>query len=178
MRAARIACGVAIIGLGLVPAGCGSAEAGSSSERPPSGAAQVGHPEDAPDADASSTTVAPPTRLDIEASEFGWNGLPDELPAGTYPMSFHNAGAEAHEISIFRNDDDIPLEDLFALGPDGLEDAVETVGFLIAGPGASADQEATVTLTPGEYDVVCFIPTPTDGQPHFQHGMHRTLVVR
>ena len=176
MRAARIICGLAALGLVLVPVGCAEDEAGSSD--PTTSAAAHDHSEDAADDGATNTTAAAPTRLDIEATEFEWSGLPDELPAGTYPMSFHNAGSEAHEISIFRNPDDIPLEDLFALGPNGMEGAVETVGFLIAGPGASADQEVTVTLTPGEYDVVCFIPTPTDGRSHFQHGMHRTLVVR
>lgn len=176
MRATRIICGLAALGLVLVPVGCADDEAGSSD--PTTSATVHDHAEGAADDGATTTTAPVPTRLDIEATEFEWSGLPDELPAGTYPTSFHNAGAEAHEISIFRNPDDIPLDDLFALGPDGMEDAVETVGFLIAAPGASADQEATVTLTPGEYEVVCFIPSPADGRSHFQHGMHRTLEVR
>ena len=83
-----------------------------------------------------------------------------------------------HEISIFRNPDHLSLAKLFELGPVGIKDAVEMAGTLISGPGAAADQELTVTLTPGEYDVVCFIPATSDGKPHFSHGMHRTLEVR
>jgi hypothetical protein len=32
-------------------------------------------------------------------------------------------------------------------------------------------------LEAGTYEVVCFIPAAEDGQPHFAHGMHRTLEV-
>ncbi|MDQ2677412.1 MAG: hypothetical protein M3Y51_01610 [Actinomycetota bacterium] len=179
MRAARVAGGLAVLGLALVPAaGCSSDDDGSSSQDSPAAIAHVGHPDEGVEDAAPPTSAAAPTRLDIEATEYEWSGLPDELPAGTYPMTFHNAGVEAHEISIFRNTDDRPLPELFELGPEGIKGAVEMVGTLIAGPGAPADGELTVTLTPGEYDVVCFIPAMADGLPHFEHGMHRTLVVR
>lgn len=51
------------------------------------------------------------------------------------------------------------------------------VGTLLSGPGTAADHELTVTLTPGEYQVVCFVPATSDGEAHFKHGMHRILTV-
>lgn len=35
----------------------------------------------------------------------------------------------------------------------------------------------TITLTPGVYEVVCFLPAASDGTAHFQPGMHLTLTV-
>lgn len=124
-----------------------------------------------------TTTLVRPERLDIVAVDFSWSGLPDVLPAGSYPMSFRNEGTEGHEISIFRNPDRLALEELAALGPVKIKDVVEPVGMLIAGPGNSAEP-ITVELTPGTYEVVCFIPSAAgDGTAHFDHGMHRTLTV-
>jgi hypothetical protein len=154
----------AMLALALVPAGCAEDRAGSS-------------------ANTTTTTAGPPVtpprpaRLDVVATEYEWSGLPEALPAGSYPLSFSNVGAEAHEISIFRNREDRPLEELFELGPEGIKGAVDMVGTLIAGPDAAAGQELTIALTPGEYDVVCFLPATSDRRPHFTHGMHRTLVV-
>lgn len=175
MRAATKACALLLSGLALVPAGCGDGTATSSSHATTT-SAPTRHATVDEVAATTSTTV--PTRLDIVATEYRWSGLPAELPAGTYPMSFRNDGDEAHEITIFRNPGHIPLEGLRELGPAGIGDAVDMVGNLISGPGTAAESEVVVTLTPGEYEVVCFIPATTDGMAHFEHGMHRKLVVR
>lgn len=138
-------------------------------------------------ASASPTTVASsstapeaarPARLDIVAKDFEWSGLPDVIAAGSYPMSFRNDGTEAHEISIFRNPDGVDVHEIAKAGPAGMKDLVEPAGMLIAPPGTSAPNELTLELTPGEYEVVCFIPNASgDGSAHFEHGMHRTLTV-
>ncbi len=169
MRAARSARWTAVVLVALVPIGC----AGNGV---PSSEATDDHVHHASTSAAPSTSSTP-TRLDIVATEYEWSGLPPELPAGSYPMSFRNEGTEPHEISIFRNPDNVGLEELFELGPQGIQGAVEMVGTLIAGPTSSASQELTITLTPGDYEVVCFLPARSDSKPHFTHGMHRTLVV-
>jgi len=181
MRSLQVACWLAVVGLALVPTGCADdagSSAGGTATTLASHAGHDGHDDRATSTVAPTTTLAPPTRLDIVAKEYEWSGLPDELPAGSYPMSFHNEGTEAHEISVFRNTENIPLEELFKLGPEGMKAKVEEAGMLISGPGTAADHEVTLELTPGEYEVVCFIPAASDTQPHFAHGMHRTLVVR
>jgi hypothetical protein len=35
----------------------------------------------------------------------------------------------------------------------------------------------TLTLTAGEYGLLCFIPDAKDGKPHFVHGMIKQFVV-
>lgn len=179
MRAAQVACWLAVVGLAILPTGCANEAAGSAD----SGGATttVTHSEHSgrpSTTEAPTTTAAAPTRLDIVATDYEWSGLPDELPAGTYPMSFMNNGAEAHEIAIFRNPSRLALEEIHQLGPVGMKESVEMVGMLISGAGTPAAEEITITLTPGEYEVVCFIPAASDMQPHFAHGMHRKLVVR
>jgi plastocyanin len=184
MRGLQAACWLAVVGLVLVPTGCAD-DAGSTSKGAATTVASSG-PTDhsghettvAPSTSAAPTTVPVPTRIDIVAKEYEWSGVPDELPAGSYPMSFRNEGVQAHEISIFRNPDRIDLHELVALGPEKMKDYVEEVGMLIAGAGTSAQNEITLELTPGEYEVVCFIPDDRDTKPHFDHGMHRKLVVR
>ena len=42
---------------------------------------------------------------------------------------------------------------------------------------ARPGEEIVVELEPGTYEVACFFPTPIDGRPHFEHGMHRTIEV-
>jgi hypothetical protein len=36
----------------------------------------------------------------------------------------------------------------------------------------------TVTLEPGEYALLCFVPDMTDGRPHFLHGMMQQVTVQ
>ena len=110
------------------------------------------------------------------ATDYEWSGLPDRLPAGTYPLTMRNDGPDVHEIQVFRNTDDLSLPDLFALGPVEMKARVELAGGAIVVPGATSE-ETTLQLEPGTYEVVCFVPAATDQRPHFGHGMHRTLVV-
>jgi hypothetical protein len=130
--------------------------------------------------DAPATTVAPPAGpmvVDVTARDFGFEGLPTELAAGSYEFHFRNTGAELHELVIFRNLEGLSLEELHALGPQGVVEKVELVGIVFADPGQPAPDVIVADLAPGEYEVVCFIPTPTDGQPHFAHGMHAVITV-
>lgn len=175
MRAATKACALILAGLTLVPLGCSDDGTTSSTHGTTT---TVGDHHSAVDEVASAPSTTVPTRLDVVATEYEWSGLPDEVPAGSYPMSFRNDGAEAHEVVIFRNPGRVPLEELRELGPVGIKDAVEVVGSLISGPGTPADSEITVTLTSGEYEVVCFVPATSDGRAHFEHGMHQELLVR
>ena len=34
-----------------------------------------------------------------------------------------------------------------------------------------------MTLEPGEWTLVCFLPAAFDEQPHFAHGMTKTITV-
>jgi uncharacterized cupredoxin-like copper-binding protein len=42
-------------------------------------------------------------------------------------------------------------------------------------PGASAD--FSVTLDPGDYALVCFVPDAGDGKAHIAHGMAQAVKI-
>jgi hypothetical protein len=173
MKRTSIVGALVVAGLALVPIGCGDGSSSTAAADRAAGAGRTDHV--AHDAATPATTA--PSRLDVVATEYEWHGLPDELPAGSYPVTFRDEGREAHEISIFRNRDRVPLDELLELGPVGIRDAVDMAGTLVAGAGSAAAEPMTITLTPGEYEVVCFLPAASDGKAHFHHGMHRTLTV-
>lgn len=43
-------------------------------------------------------------------------------------------------------------------------------------PGAAVVQHED--LTPGTYELLCFVPADTDGKPHFMHGMQKEIIVQ
>jgi uncharacterized cupredoxin-like copper-binding protein len=140
---------------------------------------------EAPTTDAPPTTETPATEapalggvIEVTARDFAFEGLPAELEAGTHKFHFANAGSEPHELLIFKNPEGLSLEEIMELGPEEGPKHVEVATMTFAEPGKSSDAPAVAELTPGEYAVVCFIPTPTDGKAHFQHGMHATFTVR
>jgi hypothetical protein len=40
------------------------------------------------------------------------------------------------------------------------------------------ENELALTLTPGHYVLLCFVPDAVDGKPHLAHGMVHDVVVR
>lgn len=124
---------------------------------------------------ASTTTV--PSELTVTAVDFGFEGLPAELPAGDYTIHFDNEGDELHELLVYRNPDGLTPEEIHELGPTGAPDRIEIIGILFAEPGQPAPNPMVTSLTPGDYEVICFIPTPIDSRPHFAHGMHTEFTV-
>lgn len=126
----------------------------------------------------TSTTVAPPHDgpIDVVAEDFRFVGLPERVTAGTHTVTFENRGEETHELFVFRNPKGLTLEEIAAIGPSVVNGDVELVTLKILAPGAPAES-VEVDLTPGEYFVACFIPTPTDDRAHFEHGMQATFTV-
>jgi hypothetical protein len=116
----------------------------------------------------------------VEATEYSFANLPDELPAGTTSFEFSNEGQEVHELILVRKNPGVTdsAEALLAL-PE--EEAMAKVTMLgspaFALPGDSAYK--VLDLEPGEYIAVCFIPMgmtsddgpPPEGPPHFTQGM-------
>ena len=113
----------------------------------------------------------------VTAREFEFQGVPEQVAAGTHTFTFTNEGAEPHELLVFRSTEGLSLDEIAALGPVDSRAHTEVAGMLVAAPGAAAESSMQVELTPGEWEVVCFIPTPTDGRAHSAHGMHTTITV-
>ena len=97
--------------------------------------------------------------LDVDASEYRFDGLPSELPAGPTIITLDNVGEEVHEIYIGRVKDDVTLtvEALAELPEDQLHGPMVTpTAFAFTVPGGTGDGAAD--LTPGRYIAACFLP--------------------
>jgi hypothetical protein len=96
--------------------------------------------------------------LNVAASEYAFDGVPAELPAGPTILTLENIGAEFHEILLLRINDDVtmPVEELLAL-PEEEQMAMTTfAGAAFAAPGSSSSGVAD--LTSGRYVAICTLP--------------------
>jgi hypothetical protein len=120
------------------------------------------------------------TTVDIVTEDYTFEGFPEELEAGPTSFELTNEGAEVHEIALVKRNDGVtdPVEDILALPEEEAFDKVTFVG--VAGPVPTGEEAYVFAdLTPGDYIVVCFLPTgmtsmdgpPPDGPPHAMNGM-------
>lgn len=149
----HIGTSLTIIGLGMALAATARAGAGASSGDP----------------------AGDPNVLTITAHDYGFEA-PATVRAGVTTIRLANEGGEFHHATLVRVEDgrtsadlagamkdiDLPAWATFAGGPNG------------AAPGGSS--EATLALKPGNYVIICVIPSP-DGTPHVMKGMMRDLKV-
>ena len=193
-RPRRNRAGLALASFGaavLLVASCGDAEPAATTAAP------------APTA-ATTTSPAPsaPAEVVVTAVDYGYEGLPTTVTAGTTIVLENSSGGELHEFVAIRLPDDETrsVEELIQLPPEefgAFFPFVETV--VIAPPGESGFAvEGTGTLTePGRYAIICAIPTGADpaeymaaaaeaeggppevagGPPHFVVGMWAEVVV-
>ncbi len=121
--------------------------------------------------------------IEVTALDYAFEGLPDEISAGTVLVKFVNDGAEVHELAMFtvNEGEERSLEELLALPEEEVETvATEVTGGAFALPGGTF--YTTFDLVEGRTAAVCFIPvgaTPDalesgeepEGAPHFTEGM-------
>lgn len=146
--------------------------------------------------------------VEVTAVDYGYEGLPTSVPAGTRFELMNDSKAEVHELVAIRLPDDElrPVEEIFQLPPEELDEllAAAPATALVAAPG----DKATAVLgdgtldEAGRYVFACFIPTGADpdevmaaieqfdpeageeppeldgGPPHIAHGMFAEVVVR
>ena len=129
-------------------------------------------PDNKPEENAQAP--ARPAQVVVTATDFEFSA-PDTIASGLNIFRLVNHGAEPHHISLFRLDSAHTLQDLQAL-PEGASPAwlVAVGGPNAATPGDSV--RATMDLEPGNYAMLCFIPS-SDMKPHFMKGMIRPLTV-
>lgn len=114
--------------------------------------------------------------LDVTGVDFGFEGLPSEVPAGRVGIRFTNGTEteEAHEMVLFRRLDGVEdsVDELLALPEEELMSKVAMAGVLFA-DHADMEVNAMLDLEAGSYVALCFIPVggAEDGPPHFAHGM-------
>ena len=125
----------------------------------------------APDAVATPANIVP-----VKAGDYFFEA-PATVPSGMTTFRLVAAGKEMHHVQIFRLEGGRTVEQLLeAMKSHGPLPAwaVAAGGPNVPAPGSSFD--ATLDLTPGNYALVCFIPSP-DGSPHVMKGMFRALTV-
>ena len=148
---------------------------------------------ESPELDAASDTVHTHdletcgwTSLAVDAADYSFTGLPDEMEAGVVSFELTNGGAELHEMLLLRKNDGVTetFDELLALPEEEARAKVTMVGM--AGPVPPGDDEyAVVDLAAGDYVATCFIPVgtvsfdgpPPDGPPHMMQGMLHELTV-
>jgi len=91
--------------------------------------------------------------------------------AGAHTIRVVNGAAQSHEIALFRLLPGKTMDDVMAWGASYAGPPPMTA--LGGVPVIRAGQEAVmdVTLTPGDYVALCFVPDANDGAPHLVHGM-------
>jgi hypothetical protein len=177
-----------LLAIALAAAGCGDDDEGETSDTRPIETS-------APAADGA---------VEIVAVDYGYEGLPGEIDAGTALTLRNDSEQEVHElVAIALPEDEVrPAEELLGLPEDelGALFSGEPATVLVAPPGEAGFPvvgDGTVT-TPGRYLVFCAIPIGADpaeflaaaqdpeggppdvagGPPHFTGGMFAELAVQ
>ncbi len=104
--------------------------------------------------------------------------MPSQIKAGYVNMVMENAGKEPHHAQFLRLNDGVTMEQFQAALQEGIA-AVMTVASLTGGPSVidpGMSQSVTLNLTPGQYILLCVIPS-ADGVPHLAKGMLAPLTV-
>lgn len=146
--------------------------------------------------------TATPSAVDVTGIDYGYEGLPETVAAGT-EIAFSNVSqTEVHEFVALRlaDDDDRTAEEILALPPDELGPMMAEVSSVIIAPPEADGMvvEGTAALEQaGRYVIFCAIPIGADpdeylaaaaeaeggppdvagGPPHFVEGMWAEVVV-
>lgn len=136
----------------------------------------------------AATTKRPPepqAKATVELNNFAFIGVP-ELAAGKTILKVVNKGTEPHEMLVMRLKGITPVQLQQILSapppppgtaPPGPPPFEFAGGFNGIAPGGSG--WTTLDLTPGEYALVCFIPSPANqGKPHLAMGMFTSFTVK
>jgi hypothetical protein len=116
-------------------------------------------------------------KLAFTAADYSFSG-PTEVTGRLVELSLQNTGHEPHHVALARIDAGHTMDDLrqaMVAQADALPAWSHWAGGV--GPFAPGAQgTGYVTLEPGTYVLVCFVPDAT-GVPHFAHGMMAMLTV-
>lgn len=155
-----------LLAVALVLGGC-SKKASDSAAADSTGAAKP---------DVAAQSAASPNVVTITAKDYAFDA-PDSIQGGLTTIHLVNEGKELHHVTLIRLDQGKTVEDLAA--------ALKKPGPLPAwavedgGPNAiipTSSTEETQALQPGNYALVCFVPS-SDGVPHMAKGMMRAITV-
>jgi len=129
------------------------------------------------EAKATPAAAAPAADVTLALTDYTFT-LSKPLVAGTQTIRVRNDAEQPHEILLARLAPGKTAADLLAWlekqqGPPPGEPIGGTTGM-----ATGIVNDLTVTLTPGEYAFICFLPDAEDGKPHFTHGMIQQVSIR
>lgn len=129
-------------------------------------------------ASSASTVAAAPAAnvVTITAKDYSFDA-PAEIPAGLTTFRLVSEGKELHHANLVKLADGKTFDDFKqALQKNGPPPSwmIMTGGPNPPRPGGVSEE--TELLEPGNYVIVCFVPSP-DGTPHVAKGMLRPLTV-
>lgn len=130
-------------------------------------------------ATATAATAGSANVVHVVAKDFSLEA-PDQIPAGLTTLHLMNEGKEIHQAQIIKLTEGKTYAD-FAAALKAMKPNTPPPSWVVfaGGPNAAAPggtAAATSTLEPGNYALICFIPS-TDGVPHAMKGMMKGLVV-
>ena len=129
-------------------------------------------------APATATAAAEPKAdITVTLSDYAF-ATSAPLTAGTHTIRVENSGPQLHELAIERLAPGKTIADWqrwMAGGMKGEPPSMPVGGF--AGPDKGKVGWLTVTLTPGSYLLLCYVPDVKDGAPHVVHGMVQQITV-
>ena len=114
----------------------------------------------------------------VHASEFAFTA-PKSIAAGQTTFRLVNDGKQLHHITILKLEQGKTMKDLEAAMKDPNAPPPKWL-VSVGGPNAAvpgATIEATLDLTPGNYVLACFVPSPGESVPHVMKGMITPLTV-
>jgi hypothetical protein len=114
----------------------------------------------------------------VHASEFAF-AAPKSIVAGQTTFRLVNDGKLLHHITILKLEQGKTMKDLEAAMKDPNAPPPKWL-VSVGGPNAAVPGstiEATLDLSPGNYVLACFIPSPGDPTPHAMKGMVTPLTV-
>ncbi|MFN8022588.1 MAG: hypothetical protein U0Q03_13765 [Acidimicrobiales bacterium] len=118
---------------------------------------------------------------EVSASDYRFDGLPAQVPAGRFALRFVDASAagEPHELILLRrpDGDTTPVDELVHQPMDQLMGTYQMAGVVFADQPGTANT-AFFELEPGQYVAICTIPTMADeATTHAMAGMTAELEV-
>jgi len=139
-------------------------------------------PKDASKSAAASDSAKPvaaatPHQMTIVATDYKFDA-PDEVPAGMTTVHFVDNGSELHHVAFVKLSEGKTMADVAQAmkTPGPMPSWASDRGGVNAPHPGGGMATTTQMLEPGNYALVCFIPSP-DGTPHFAKGMVRPMTV-
>ncbi|MBI4339950.1 MAG: hypothetical protein HY680_08360 [Chloroflexi bacterium] len=127
--------------------------------------------------------AAPASAATVKLNDFAFVGAPATLSKGKSTIKVENSGKEPHEMAVFRlkGINAGQLREILTAPPGGAAPSgpppfESAGGYQAIMPGMSG--WATLDLEPGNYALVCFVPSPAkEGAPHVALGMLSSFAV-